>query len=467
MSVADVTVVMDRAYVARHRTELQTALASDDPAVAFLAVLTTKGVRDLPTFAYLEIEGGSARILLRGDVVAIARSGDGTTSTVAAGAVSTWTEVVRDNCVEIEVRSPPGGANDIVTVVSFNARPLVGRSESAVANESMAMDRAAPIEAPTAGLASKSVADETMVPRPEPIHMEAPADDGSPHDDDRTAAIPVVTEGIGSDDVDLSHLFETTFFGVEAAAVRPEEPPSGPVVEPDHAPSSAIQRPELSQLAPPSGASVAAPPPPLISGIPSQAAAPPSPASLGDHDGLTIAPAALAALRGVIPAEGGRASSLVTGARVQAVSCPSGHLNPPHADVCRTCRSPIADRAVQVVARPSLGRLLFDSGLVSEIDRPLRIGRKPTTEGVAPTAEIPGLVVLPDPEGSLSRVHAEVRIEGWEVLLVDQDSTNGTLVEIPGQPPVRLRPMDPYLLTSGSRINFAYVAGCRFETGPR
>lgn len=467
MSVADVTVVMDRAYAAPIRAELQTALAADDPAVAFLAVLTTEGVRDLPTFAYVGVEGGSARILLRGDVVAIARATDGTTSTVAAGAVSTWTEVVRDDCVEIEVRSPPGGADDVVTVVSISARALVRRSESTAADEPTGTEAAAPTESTPVGLASPFVADETMLPRPEPLDLEvAAADGGSSNDDDRTAVIPVVTEGIGSDEVDLSHLFETSFVGVEAAAVRPEEQPTAPVAEPDRAPP-VTQRPDLSQLPPPSGAPVPAPPPPLISGVPSQASAVPPRVSLGDHDGLTIAPRALAALRGEIAAGGAGTSSPVTGARVQAVSCPSGHLNPPHADACRTCGSPIADRTVHVVARPSLGRLVFDSGLVSEIDRPLRIGRKPTTEGVAPTAEVPGLVVLPDPEGSLSRVHAEVRIEGWEVLLVDQDSTNGTLVELPGQAPVRLRPMDPCLLTSGSRITFADIAGCRFETGPR
>lgn len=468
MSVADVTVVIDRAYAAQLRAELRAALAAAEPAVAFLAVLTKEGVRDLPTFAYVGIEGGSARILLRGDVVAIARAGDGTTSTVAAGAVSTWTEVVRSDCVEIEVRSSPGGADDVVTVVSVNARPPVLPLEPAAEAEPTGKDLPASIELASVELAPPFAADETVLPEPELLEVEAAeADEGSSTDDDRTAVVPALPDGTSSDDVDLSHLFETSFVGVEAAAVRPEEQPPAPVVEPDRAPPLVIQRPDLSQLPPPSGAPVSAPPPPLISGVPSRAPTPPTPASLGDHDGLTIAPGALAALRGEIAAGGGETRSLVTGARVQAVSCPSGHLNPPHAEACRTCGSAIADRTVHVVARPSLGRLVFDSGLVSEIDRPLRIGRKPTTEGVAPTAEVPRLVVLPDPEGSLSRVHAEVRIEGWEVLLVDQDSTNGTLVELPGQAPVRLRPMDPCLLTAGSRITFADIAGCRFETGPR
>lgn len=459
MSVAGVTVVLDRAFAVPSRAELQTAIAADEPAMAFLEVLTARGVRDLPTFAFVGIEGDSARILLRGAVVAIAHAGDGTTATIAADGVSTWTEVVQADCFEVEVRAAPGGSDDVITVISGSGRPAVDRGRTDAVVVQADADPPMPAEATAAYCAPSLAADETVLPTPEPV---VPDEEETDPD---SVADPGSGVGTSNDDVDLSHLFETSFVGVEAAAVRPEEAPAAPVVEPPPPLMPAIPRPDLSQLPPPEGLPVAAPPPPLISGVPGRVT--PAPEPLGDHDGLTIGPGALAALRSEMVAAGGGTTALVSGARVQAVSCPSGHLNPPHADACRSCGSSIADRTVHVVARPSLGRLVFDSGLVSEIDRPLRIGRKPTTEGVAPTAEVPGLVVLPDPEGSLSRVHAEVRIEGWEVLLVDQDSTNGTLVELPGQAPVRLRPMDPCLLAPGSRITFADIAACRFETGPR
>jgi hypothetical protein len=213
----------------------------------------------------------------------------------------------------------------------------------------------------------------------------------------------------------------------------------------------------------------------IISGVPGAATPPADPpgqslpppaAGSGDHDGFTVGPQALASLRAgldVVPSPAVPAG--VPGPAVPAVRCPLGHLNAPHADVCRACDQQIVDRDVQVVPRPAVGHLRFENGLVVAVDRPLLVGRKPTTEGH--TGEVPGLVVLPDPDGLLSRVHLEVRLEGWEVLVVDRESLNGTIVTIPGQEPQLLRPLEPFLISAGTAIDLAGSLACTFGTGPR
>lgn len=492
---ARATVVIDRALATTHRHDIQVALQSEEPVVAFLSTLTADGVGDLPHFAYVGREGAAVRILLRGSLVAVARDASGIETEVAAGAVSTWTEVLRSDCVDVALRSD----GELVTVVSYGV-PVVSPPLPAVDTSAVPDDHSE-----SAGVPLPVSIDETILPVPEvafdpPAESESDAERELVAEPAPTLSVAVPPVAVSSDDeVDLSHLFETRHVGVEAAAIRAEiastdsstsapdpgpgpsladlPPPTGPPVGAPVA-SSPLEAPPvgLADLPPPVGAPVSAPPPALIAGVPGVLPAAPAgspvaavgmPDVQGDHDGLTISPAQLAELRGGTTFAGSFRPSGPTGPQLQAVSCPSGHLNPPQAERCRACGAAIVDRSIRVVSRPSLGHLNFEGGTVVDIDRPLLIGRKPTAEGVADDAEVPGLVVLPDPDGSLSRVHAEVRIEGWEVLVVDRNSTNGTFVEIPGQPPVMLRPMEPCLISPGTRITLADVATCAFRTGPR
>jgi hypothetical protein len=483
------TVALDAELAHKMRDELQRAIEDPDPAVAFLSMLTAAGVRDLPRFAYVGREEGAARLLLRGGIEAVERSDDGTETVHSAGSVSTWTEVVREHCSDISLRLPDGS---MIAVVAFGAPPAV-QAPDAGGPASVEDPKPDPVGVP-GGLRSEpagpgtptgiatSLADEVIIgsatgSAPQVDETMVP---GPELDLDAMMAVPVVGPA-DDDEVDLSHLFETRHVGVEAAAVRPVEAPDpselealgasdrpgpvGPLQPPTGAPTS---------LPPPTGPPVAAPPPPgLIAGVPGASNRPAPVASRvgteesGDHDGLTISPAQLAALRAGTGPQPGSQRPVATGPQLQAVSCPAGHLNPPQADRCRACGAAVADRTIRVVSRPSLGHLSFDNGLVADIDRPMLIGRKPTVDGLAPDVEVPALVALPDPDGSLSRVHAEVRLEGWEVLLVDRNSTNGTRVEIPGQPPQLLRPNDPILITPGTRVVFADVVTATFNTGPR
>ncbi|MGH3369219.1 MAG: FHA domain-containing protein [Nocardioidaceae bacterium] len=135
-----------------------------------------------------------------------------------------------------------------------------------------------------------------------------------------------------------------------------------------------------------------------------------------------------------------------------------GHPNPPHADRCRLCSDFISDREVLVVPRPSLGRLRFDDGLVVELDRTVVLGRKPT-----PTSPDARAVTVPDPQRTLSRYHAEVRVVDWQVFVADCGSTNGTCVEVPGQPVMQLRPDDPFLIPGGTAVTMGDVVRFVYE----
>ena len=105
--------------------------------------------------------------------------------------------------------------------------------------------------------------------------------------------------------------------------------------------------------------------------------------------------------------------------------------------------------------------------MIVDLDRPLLIGRKPSIESFSSAVELPGLVSLPDPESVLSRVHVEVRLDGWEVLVVDQSSLNGTFVQLPGQEPQMLRPQDPCLIVSGTTVRFGDLTSCVFRVEDR
>lgn len=121
-----------------------------------------------------------------------------------------------------------------------------------------------------------------------------------------------------------------------------------------------------------------------------------------DHDGRTITPAQLQAMRaaqvqpGVVPLE------------------PEG--------------------APEIALRLSNGRVV-------PVRRRVLIGRSPRIQQVGGSANLPALVTVDDPY--VSSTHLEVAWEGARVTVTDT-STNGTLLARPGRPPV---PLDPGVAT--------------------
>ncbi|WP_448638412.1 FHA domain-containing protein [Geodermatophilus sp. URMC 63] len=222
----------------------------------------------------------------------------------------------------------------------------------------------------------------------------------------------------------------------------------------------------------------ASPPPP----VPDPAPAGPAPRGHGDHAGhrqavpaepapavpAELPPPARSALlfgadaeaepvRAPLPTPGADASSAAAPVaepaddrvRVEGVLCGNGHLTDPRAGSCALCGARTPHRpAVLAGPRPPLGLLVFDDGATVSLDTDYLLGREPETDPRVASGRLRPLLVV-DRTGGVSRHHAEIRLEGWDVLLVDTGSANGTLLAphgapgwsslVPGQP-VRLAP---------------------------
>jgi len=155
--------------------------------------------------------------------------------------------------------------------------------------------------------------------------------------------------------------------------------------------------------------------------------------------GPAVEPAGLATSEVVVPAAEAAesASSQPAGpggvaappVMVKGVSCSRGHFNPPGAKYCSSCGTSMVHLTLKLVdgPRPPLGILVLSDGSVVPVDSDLVIGREPGThqdvvEGRARA------VVVDDPQLSVSRCHAAVRLQDWDVHVVDLGSQNGTAV---------------------------------------
>ena len=136
------------------------------------------------------------------------------------------------------------------------------------------------------------------------------------------------------------------------------------------------------------------------------------------------------------------------GPRIRGYSCENGHLNDPRSPSCRECAAPIDERVGGLVAgpRPPLGRLVFDDGAAHVVDGGYLVGGRPDTDDRVRTGELRPIVV--DDE-SVAHAHAEIRVSGWDVMVVDAGSQNRTYVSGPDEgrwtplPPRRSRRLLP------------------------
>lgn len=191
---------------------------------------------------------------------------------------------------------------------------------------------------------------------------------------------------------------------------------------------------------------------------------------VGDHDGMTISLAQLRATRGAgdqtldplarPPVD--RSKDEV----VHAVSCPSGHLNPPAAASCRVCGVEIAAQEHVSVPRPVLGVLRFSNGDEYPLSRSMLMGRSPKASGTSQGSQLPELITLESPSKELSGTHLEIRLEGWQVLAIDRRSTNGTTVALPGRDPQRLHPGNAVPIVPGTVIDMAEEIQFTYEVTP-
>jgi hypothetical protein len=55
----------------------------------------------------------------------------------------------------------------------------------------------------------------------------------------------------------------------------------------------------------------------------------------------------------------------------------------------------------------------------------------------------------------VSRLHLEIRLDGWLVMARDLGSQGGTTLKVPGRPPTRIRAHESYILEPGHALDLA------------
>jgi hypothetical protein len=137
---------------------------------------------------------------------------------------------------------------------------------------------------------------------------------------------------------------------------------------------------------------------------------------------------------------------------VLGVYCKNGHFGDPSARSCVVCGVSRGRRgpAPQPGPRPPLGALVLDDNSALELNADCVVGREPTLDPSVAAGEAHPLAI---PDAAVSRVHARIHLDGWQVLLIDLGSVNGTRIRLPGKRSEQaLEPNVPVPLQSGTRV---------------
>ena len=140
---------------------------------------------------------------------------------------------------------------------------------------------------------------------------------------------------------------------------------------------------------------------------------------------------------------------------VRGVCCPRMHLNDPRATSCRVCGLAIEAGAPPVDGpRPPLGRLTWENGEMDRLAGAVLVGRDVALDAAVVAGELAPLVPMGHND-SMSHVHAELRPAGWDVVVIDRASTNGTFVwDEPSRAWQRLSPGEAHVLQAGTVLAF-------------
>ncbi len=144
---------------------------------------------------------------------------------------------------------------------------------------------------------------------------------------------------------------------------------------------------------------------------------------------------------------------------VEGIVFSRGHFNDPGSAYCSVCGISMVHRTHEFVSapRPPLGVLVFDDGCTFSVDGDYVVGREPELDP-AVMSEHARPLCLNHEDQTVSRVHAVLRLVGWQVLLEDRGSSNGTFVAHAAgdQQWQRIEPGHPATLTSGDRVRFGH-----------
>ncbi|MGP4097723.1 FHA domain-containing protein [Nonomuraea sp. KM90] len=150
---------------------------------------------------------------------------------------------------------------------------------------------------------------------------------------------------------------------------------------------------------------------------------------------------------------------------VYGVDCKNDHFNDPRAPYCAVCGIALVQRTLVPYKgpRPSLGVLVLDDGTALPLESDYLLGRDPErAPEVAGGTARPAKVTSPD--GSVSRRHLRVALDGWDVNLVDLGSVNGTQIQPPGDPNFYdIPPNEPVTIAPGTTVRVGVSRTLRFE----
>ena len=225
-----------------------------------------------------------------------------------------------------------------------------------------------------------------------------------------------------------------------AAAPPPEPAPPPPPAESDEEQPEDATKVDMAPA--PSAAMMPEPAPPVSGSFVS--------VLLGDVEPEEV--------REALPVAGDEAQAAVEaepeGPQVKGVICSRGHFNDPSAPFCGICGISLVQRTLKLVdgPRPPLGVLVFDDGATFSVDTDYVLGREPESDPEVVAGHARPLAVS-DPDRTVSRVHAALILENWNVRVVDRGSANGTYVAASGHDEWSpLTPNQPTTIKPGTRI---------------
>jgi FHA domain len=151
---------------------------------------------------------------------------------------------------------------------------------------------------------------------------------------------------------------------------------------------------------------------------------------------------------------------------VDGVYCKNGHFNDPEARYCAVCGISMGQltKIRQQGKRPPLGVLILGDGSVCQLDADYVIGREPTLDSAVADGRARPLRLM-GASGVVSRIHARVELDGWQVYITDLKSQNGTQVLLPGERnPTDLQPGVRTPLVAGAQIRLGGEYGLQYDS---
>ncbi len=400
-------------------------------AVLDAATGATGRFADVPPFA-LVVLAQPARVLVRGDVEAHVTDADGATRVLSGAGVSTWSEHVVADAREVSLRAgaPSGVALPLVDgiVRAGSVTVAITAGDPAVeAGIHTASDVVASVPDVSEVVASVVPAAEVVDALPsvsEVVASAAPVGDV-------VASAPLVEDVPAWVTGDVPAPPAEAVAPAEADAPAEAVAPDAPAATPGEGDALETVQSDDDRFAHLWGETVMAP----------VAAA----AVLAAEDDADGAPATPAAGATVIPEaevplmrDGDHDGATVSLAAARAMR--ARRLG----DVPPVPEPPVADL-------PAPGRLELSTGRTVLLDRPVVVGRRPRATRVG--EDVPQLITVESPSQDISRSHIEVRREGESAVVVDLDTTNGTVLHRDGANPMRLHPGEPTMLLEGDVLD--------------